>query len=871
MVRKPGPSEHWQRVETLFHQALDRPRADRQSYLEDMCSNEPLLLAEVGALLEAHAADGSFIEPPTVAIAAERRIENHQLPDSVGGFRIIRQVASGGMGTVYEAEQLEPRRTVALKVLRNLGPSTESLRRFRHECQILARLKHPGIAQIYAAGTAREGGRALPYFAMEYIPGAQAIDAYANDRRVSTRDRLNLFITACDAVQYGHQLGIIHRDLKPANILVGDSGRPKVIDFGVARVTAPDAAQTTLHTQTGQLIGTLTYMSPEQCDPHAQAIDTRSDVYALGIVLYKLLCDELPYDVRQQSLLEATRIIKHVPPRKPSLVDNALRGDLETIMLKALAKDPAERYQTVADLARDLRCFLNREPIQARPASMTYHLRMFARRNRTMVAAMAIAAATLVLGAAFSTLFAVRAMRAAHGESLHRAKAEQIKDFLQDVMISASPYRTGQNVTIMDLLEEASRRARLELRDQPEAEADVRYTIARTYAGLWMWDRVDHEVRQALELYRHHTETTPDKLAASLTLLGRACSFLNKPESRSLHLEAIGLLRREHGDVHPKIAEATGNLAFAHWDGSRRNEWTTADALYRQAIDLYDRSDSLLSRDAARNYYSYAAMLTARRRYDEAEKWLRRSLDIYRRLPPGTDSYMFEATNNLGRLLMERGKVAEAEALMREAVAMNPEGFKPLRVSDTYWKLAGLCHGRYEHTEANAFYRQALAAECRGRALHQPEQADELNAIADSLTSDVIADCVGRPYAQALGLLHHSGHQDVRWKVLAHNIADMLYYEDPAAAAQVSYYALTIEDTRPRAAALHADTMHILGASLSATGEWEEGEGLMLESYPVIECEHGSDSAYAADARQRLAAHYTRRGMPEMASDWIWD
>ncbi|MEE9269749.1 MAG: protein kinase, partial [Candidatus Krumholzibacteria bacterium] len=269
-----------------------------------------------------------------------------RLPKRIGQYHIKRVIASGGMGTVYEVVQEKPRRTVALKVMKRGVISRAARRRFEYESQLLARLRHPGIAQVYEAGMHDDVSGPLPYFAMEYIPNAKPITEYANQKNLGTRQRLELFTQVCEAVHHGHQKGIIHRDLKPGNLLVDAQGQVKIIDFGVARSTDSDMAVTTQQTAVGELIGTLKYMSPEQCEADPHDIDTRSDVYALGVVLYELLSGRLPYDLTATPVYEVPRVIREVSAAPLSTLDKTLRGDVETIVEKALEKDRERRYQS---------------------------------------------------------------------------------------------------------------------------------------------------------------------------------------------------------------------------------------------------------------------------------------------------------------------------------------------------------------------------------------------------------------------------------------------------------------------------------------------------------------------------------------------
>ncbi len=320
------------------------------------------------------------------------------MPTEIGRYRILGIIGTGGMGAVYEAMQEAPRRRVALKVIKVSAASEMALHRFHFEAQTLAKLSHPNIAQIYEAGMWESEHGEVPFFAMEYIPGARGIVSYVENKDLSLQDRLELFAKICDAVHHAHQKGIIHRDLKPDNILVDSNGDAKIIDFGVARATDADLAVTTMQTTMGQLIGTLQYMSPEQCDADPDRIDTRSDVYALGVILFQVLSGKLPYDLRRQAIHEAVRIIKEERPTSMGTISTSLKGDVDTIALKAMEKDCDRRYQSAAELANDINHFLNNEPIIARPLSIGYQTRLFMKKYKRTCAAVILLAVSIVLG-----------------------------------------------------------------------------------------------------------------------------------------------------------------------------------------------------------------------------------------------------------------------------------------------------------------------------------------------------------------------------------------------------------------------------------------------------------------------------------------
>lgn len=401
-------------VEALFQEAVDLPPDERVPFLDRSCEDDDVR-SKVNRLLR-HFNDGveTLKHAPVDMSGFGIESASSTRPTHIGQYRITGVLGEGGMGTVYEAWQEHPRRSVALKVIRPALLSRNALRRFQLEADILGQLQHPGIAQVYDAGVAdtsrnrRHVGQ--PYFAMELVRGRELM-GYVRQPRLGTRQRMELMAKVCDAVHHAHQKGVIHRDLKPSNILVTEDGRPKVLDFGVARATDCDMQTTTLQTEVGQLLGTVPYMSPEQIAGDPGLLDTRSDVYALGVILYELLGGRLPHDVRNRSIPDALCIIRNEEPSRLGTVDSALRGDAETIVAKALEKDRERRYGAASELAADIRRHLKSEPISARPASRMYQFRKFAMRNKALVGGAVSTVVTLLVGTIIAVSFALQARR----------------------------------------------------------------------------------------------------------------------------------------------------------------------------------------------------------------------------------------------------------------------------------------------------------------------------------------------------------------------------------------------------------------------------------------------------------------------------
>lgn len=568
--------------------AMQRDAGEREAFLVTSCGADEALLAEARALLaEAGATSLSAVTgrlESLVGRAAEEAVEGEVgHPAWIGPYEIVRMLGRGGMGVVYLARQHDPiRRDVAVKVVRRVPGDRDVLARFTAERQALALMEHPGIARIFDAGTTDEG---LPYFVMELVEGLP-ITEYCEEHRLTLDERLGLFGAVCRAVHHAHQRGVIHRDLKPSNVLIvgTDAGpSPKVIDFGIAKATDAILHDESFHTRVGSFVGTLDYMSPEQIRGAPEGIDVRTDVYALGVILYELVTGRHPFadtTLRKAGLLEAQQILLEGEPARPSSTvgrDDATRAergaaggrarrvrvrrDLDWIVLKALEKDRERRYASALDLAQDLERYARDEPVTAGPPGLAYRTTKFVRRHRVGVTAATLIALALVSGAVLAGIGFVRATAEA-------ARAEAISDFLTGMLASVRPDEQGRAVTVREILDQG--RARLEageLSDDPEIEATLALVIGHSYEGLGDYDPALDLIRRSAEIRRGLYGPDDGRLYASLHRLGTVLWKRGAlDEALALRLDLAVMTERTFGAAHPNHAESLSNLGNTYAD-----------------------------------------------------------------------------------------------------------------------------------------------------------------------------------------------------------------------------------------------------------------------------------------------------------------
>jgi tetratricopeptide (TPR) repeat protein len=652
-------------AEAIFQDLVGRPPELYADLLEARCGSRQDLRSEVERLLRASDdVMGDFMRCPVGEAAP---------PQRVGRYWIERQIGEGGMGLVYAARQEQPDRAVALKLLRPGLVSQGLLRRFRHEVEALGSLQHPGIAHIYEAGTAEVvsvGGRfEQPFFAMELIQG-ESLTRYARRNALSTRERLSLFAEVCDAVQHAHQKGIIHRDLKPGNILVDDAGRPKVLDFGIARIASPGIESRTQHTSAGQLLGTLAYMSPEQLSGDPTRLDTRSDVYALGVVAYELLADRTPFDLAGLAIPAAVRVVAEREPARLGAVKPELRGDVVAIIDKALQKEPDRRYGSAAELAADIRRFLRREPISARPAGAMYRVYRFAQRNKALVGGASATLVALLLGV-IGTAYGMAQRTRERDAARRQARALQAaNDFLtRDLLGQADPHNApDRDLPLREVLDRAAEKIAGRFPDAPALEANLRVTIGKAYSHLGFPDKAEPQFERALELYKTvRDEAAEDKLVCQMHLAILFTQRAQFEKAERMFLELIELQRQAFGPEHEQTLSSKHNLASIYVQTSR---FADAEPILREELDIRSRVTGQENARTAVTMNVLGVLCVYTGRAKEGAELLDRAHQIHRRASGEEHPDTLETLANLGAAYHSLKDYDKAEEAMSRSLEM---------------------------------------------------------------------------------------------------------------------------------------------------------------------------------------------------------
>jgi eukaryotic-like serine/threonine-protein kinase len=716
---------------------------------------------------------------------------------TIGPYRLVQRLGVGGMGEVWRAEQTEPlQRTVALKLIKAGMDTKAVVARFDSERQALAMMDHPNIAKVFDAGETPEG---RPYFVMEYVPGL-AITDYCDKRRLTIKQRLALFMQVCDGVQHAHQKAIIHRDLKPSNVLVeevDDKPVPKIIDFGLAKATGQSLTDMTMLTEVGAMLGTPDYMSPEQADRNERNIDTRTDVYSLGVILYELLVGALPLE--SQELREAgmeamlQKICEQEPLRpstklrslgksaqdsagkrreEPQSLERHLRGELDWITIKALEKDRTQRYGSPSDLAADIQRHLLDQPVLAGPPSAGYRARKFIRRHRFGVG---VAAAAVVLLIGFAASMALQARRIAK----ERDRASRIADFMTQMFTVSDPSEArGNSVTARAILDKASNEIKTGLAKDPEVQSELMFTMARTYASLGLYSVAQGLSATALESRRHLLGPKDSKTLESMTQLGWILDRQgHDDEAEKLIRQTIDQARRVLGPEDPVTLDAMDRLAVIL---ENQGHFDQEEKLLRHLIEIRSRRFGPEDQRTLRSEVNLADALSLEGHTAEAEGMYRKTLEIEQRVFGPEHPQTLATMHNLANRIQEQGRYPEAEDLYRKTLAiaqhvMGPE--HPETVS-TITTLADTLYYEGRYPEAEKLQREALEIQLRTVGSEHPYTTRTMEGLANVLAAEGRADEAEKLQRQVLEIRQRIlGPEHTDTLVSKYNLANVLVGE----------------------------------------------------------------------------------------------
>jgi eukaryotic-like serine/threonine-protein kinase len=878
----------WQKLKEVFNTALTRKGNERDEYLKKECGTDEELMNEVLALINAYDQPGAFDRSlEQLKTAAISQMDNTGiLGKQIGPYRIVDELGYGGMGIVFRAERTdgEFEQKVALKLLRTGFTSDEQIRRFRIERQILATLTHEYIARLYDGGITNDG---QPYFVMEYVEGLP-IDEYCNTHNLNIPERLRLFLNVCDAVQFAHRKLIVHRDLKPSNILVTNEGTVKLLDFGIAKVLNAGEmfGESKQETQTGLLPLTPAYASPEQV--LGEPITTSSDIYQLGIILYELLTGVRPYEVTGRTPGEIERIICDEEPTKPSTVltkrdsssvsrlrrtasgqlHHLLRGELDTIVMMLLHKEPDRRYNSAEQLAADIKRYLGGKPVSAYPDSWIYRTRKFVRRHGLTVAAVSIIILLLIGYGITITWHSQRTQLAFEQAQREAEKAEQVTSFLMGMFEANDPAEAlGDTITARVLLERGIEQAE-QLDDRPALQAQMFDIVGQVYGRLGAYDRAIDLLRHAIDIRNDHYGEMDDETAITKVHLANNIRKTGDYDTASEILEKALAIQRtvlepDHRDIGFTLS-ILGGVRMA------QGKLEDSEKLLRDALTIQRNEYDGDNPDIAETLNILGLLLDQKGKTDDAIPYMQEAVRIRRNLFNADDPRLAMSVNNLAMLYRMSGAYQDAEPLYREALEIKRHIFSEEHpsIAVTLNGLGLVLQDLGRTEEAEPYLREALSIRRQAFGDVHPRVAGSLNNLGNLIEDQGNLDEAAIYLREAREMFRTTvgeSHPFVAYPTLG--LSRILMKQNkPHEAEPYIREALSIrEESLPASHWKNAESKAYLGRCLTLLGRFDEAETLLTEGYEMLHAELGLENTTTRRVRQWIVEVYEEWGRTELA------
>jgi serine/threonine protein kinase/Flp pilus assembly protein TadD len=897
-------------IHAIFNEAIAlESEAERSKYVDEACQGDPQLMGRVEGLIHAHSEAGSFLWGRSAAPDATIHHPVSEKPGTIiGPYKLLQQIGEGGMGVVYMAEQTEPvSRRVALKIIKPGMDTRQVIARFEAERQALAMMDHPNIAKVFDAGTTDTG---RPYFVMELVKGVP-ITEYCDDHQLSPRERLELFLPACQAVQHAHQKGIIHRDIKPSNVMVADYDDrpvPKIIDFGVAKAVEQRLTEKTLFTEFGQVVGTMEYMSPEQAKLNQQDVDTRSDIYSLGVLLYELLVGETPFDgqrLRSAAFDEVLRIIREEEPPRPSMrlstseslpsiaanrqteprqLSTMVHGELDWIVMKALEKDRTRRYETASRFADDVQHYLNDEAVEACPPSAAYKFRKFARRNKTVMATTAAIVAALIVGTSVATWQAIRATQAereartaeklatseseranqeAENAKTEAAIAKAVRDFLTDDLLSLAGAEAqltavispDPDVKLRTIVDRAADRIDDNFVDQPAIKAAICSVIGKIYHSLGEYQEAGKFYTRSVELGATVWKSEDERLLSAELSVARSKNNQGfSREAESIYRRLLPILRRQFGENDPITCRCMDLLATSLRGNGQDKK---AEELHRETLEIQRQSLGPEHYDTLCSMNNLAASLNGQGKYREAEQLYREIVEIQRRSLGRDHPFTLVSTNNLANTLRRQGHAEKAEKLQRETLEIRQRvlGAEHPETLSSMSSLASSLVIQGHNKKAEQLSRKSLEISRRVLGADHPATLRRMTDLATSLNNQGQHEKADKLHRETLDVLQRAlgvEHPDTLRSM--DGLAVSLFNQGHHKKAE-QLFRKSLEISRRVLGADHPITLMNMGhlaMSLDIQGQYEKAEKLYRETLDIQRRVLGADHPHTLLSKRNL-------------------